>query len=389
MEKMDILRDHLHELMNTFFEKFNTDPNLNIKTQVHEKLACIIFSICLDTSRAKIDNSSDPSKTQFVDSNEQDRIDESKFYYFDLIFKHFGFFEEKTKNLLLKIYLYKLLDGKKFKELTSKQVYGPLTKEEYRRGYKYPEQSLSNPLLTLLQYSFRTAGAEEHDCILEFVKILNSKVKSTLEISHLLLKICIKNDDYEDVLKETFDTTFKIPNVKKNILMTSKENDPKPEICILLCALLEQTRSSDDSKKSQNSGRKTTHSVIIKSILELPKERIYVLDKCISSFKLEILIDVLHDIVDLATDDNIVAVLSQYKMIMRSIIIVSNYISNGTTNVGYQQFLEVIYKLLNKGAWKDAIQWKGIKLFMSKCKDKVDTKYLKDLPQEQLDELSL
>lgn len=206
-----------------------------------------------------------------VDSEEQERIDDSKFYYFGLIFKHFNSFEEKTKNTLLKIYFYRLLDGKKFKEPSTKPYFGPLTKEEYRNGMKHPQSPESNPLTNLLKYSLRDVAKEEHDCIYEFVKILNSKAKLNLEISHMLLRICINNDEYEDVLKEAFDTTFKIPSVKKSIMKPTKEW--KPEICILLCALLEQSRTSEDSKKVQVSGRKSTHRVIIKSLLELPKHR--------------------------------------------------------------------------------------------------------------------
>jgi hypothetical protein len=178
MKKMDRLRDYFFDLLNNFFEKFNKEASAQLKIEVHWKLCYMIFSICLDN--VHLEN---------VDSEEQERIDDSKFYYFGLIFKHFNSFEEKTKNILLKIYFYRLLDGKKFKEPSTKPYFGPLTKEEYRNGLKHPQCPERNPLTSLLKYSLGNVGKDEHDCIYEFVKILNSKAKLNLEISHMLLRI--------------------------------------------------------------------------------------------------------------------------------------------------------------------------------------------------------
>lgn len=271
--------------------------------------------------------------------------------------------------------------------MSSKYVFGPLTKEEYEGGFKHPVSLDENPLVDFVKQTLRFASPKEHDCLLEFIKILKTRAKLTLDISHAILEVSILNDGYEDIIKETFNTVLKIPNVQRMMKKTMKENDPKPEICVLLCALLENSKDSDEQSKIHNIGKRTKHSLIIHKILEAPKEKIFILDKCIESFKLEILIEVLNEIVDQASEQDITVVMNKYKVFMRSIIIACNYMSDSKPKAGFQQFLDVIYKFIKKGAWKDTLQWKGVVIFMDKCKSIVDLNMVKNLPDEIMQEL--
>lgn len=219
MQKMDSLRIHFHELLNHFFEKSAQEAETKTKIQVDKQLVYLIFSIILD-------HHTDP-KTSI---EEQLLIDESKLYYFDLIFKHFDHFEEETKNLLLKIYFYRLIGGIKFRESISKLTYGPLTKEEFKSGLKHPNSSDDSPILDLIKYGIRNAGKAEHNCLLEFIKILKTKAKLTSDVSQLILKHAILNDDYEDIIKETYSTIFKIPTVQRIIKKMTSANESTQEV---------------------------------------------------------------------------------------------------------------------------------------------------------------
>jgi hypothetical protein len=99
------------------------------------------------------------------------------------------------------------------------------------------------------------------------------------------------------------------------------------------------------------------------------------------------LIECLNEIVDHATEQDIAVVMNKYKVFMRSIIIAYNYMSDSKPKAGFQQFLDVIYKFIKKGAWKDTLQWKGVVIFMNKCKNIVDISKVKNLPDEQMQEL--
>lgn len=376
MQKMDGLRNYFHELLNHFFEKCTQEQDRKMKIEIHKQLVYLIFSIVLDNTQVKD-----------AGAGEQELIDESKLYYFDLIFKYFDTFEEETKNLLLKIYFYRLIGGEKFRESSGKPVFGPLTREENKSGLKHPVKIEESPLLDLLKYSLRYAGKEEHNCLLEFVKILKTKAKLTLDISHVILKVSILNDDYIDIIKEAFSNVFKIPSIQRIIKKASKDIDMKPEICTLLCALLEHSKTSEDHSKIQSAGKRSTHSLIIKTLLELPKDKMFILDKCTEAFRFETLIEVLNEIIDQATEETITEVMDKYKLFMRSILVASTFISSNKSDVGYQPFLDVIYKFVKIGAWKDTIQWKGITIFMMKCKDIVDLNILTELPKEQALEL--
>ena len=231
-DKMDVLRNYMHYLLDHFFEKASTEAQKSKKKDIHNQLVYLICSIVLDNTLL-----------QKIDSEEQERIDKSKFFYFGLIFKHFNHMEEETKALLLKQYFYKLIGGEKFKESSNKPIYGPLTKAEFKSGLKHPIKYEENPLLDLLKFSLQYVGKDEHDWLLEFIKILKSKAKLTNDVGDLILRVSILNDGYNDIIKETFSTTFKIPNVQRQIKSTSKEDEQKSELSILLWALLEQNRN--------------------------------------------------------------------------------------------------------------------------------------------------
>lgn len=73
---------------------------------------------------------------------------------------------------------------------------------------------------------------------------------------------------------------------------------------------------------------------------------------------------------------------------MRSILVIPNYLDTSKVEKVYQPFLDVIYKFIKKGAYKDELQWKGIMLFLKRCKDLVDFKeFTQELPKEKMEEL--
>jgi hypothetical protein len=251
----------MYELLDHFFIKANTEQMKSKKNDIHQQLVYLICSIVLDNTQL-------PK----VAKEEQDKIDQSKFFYFGLIFKHFNYMEDQTKGLLLKQYFYKLIGGEKFKELSNKPQFGPLTKSEFKSGLKHPVKYEENPLLDLLKFTLQYSGKDEYDCLMEFIKILKSKAKLTNDIADLILRVSILNDDYNDIIKETFSTTFKAPNVQRMLKNFNKEGEQKSELSLLLCALLEQNRPTDESK-THSSGKRNTHSLIIKTLLELPMDK--------------------------------------------------------------------------------------------------------------------
>ena len=113
----------------------------------------------------------------------------------------------------------------------------------------------------------------------------------------------------------------------------------------------------------------------------------FVLDECMPAIKHEVLVDVLNEIIDETPEENIVEMLDQYKMIMRAIIIMENFIKNRNTSVGDNEILELVYKLVNKGAWKNEIHSKGIKIFVKTSYKKVDFSRFDRTPKEYIDEL--
>jgi len=150
--RMSILKEYLHEQMDRTLEKFKDEPNKILKGDVYKQLVFLIFSIVLDNT-----------KSQNFDSEELDKIEASKFHYFDLIFKHFNSMEEETKNLLLKHYFYRMIGSEKFKESSGKPLFGPLTKDEFKSGLKHPVKIEESPLLELLKHSLRNLTGGEHN----------------------------------------------------------------------------------------------------------------------------------------------------------------------------------------------------------------------------------
>lgn len=376
MKKMDALRNYFYELLDLSFQSAYKETSKPVKLEMHKQLVYLIFSIILDNT-----------KLPKVDIEEQERIDESKFCYFGLIFKHFNSMEDETKSLLLKQYFYRLIGGEKFKESNNKPLYGPLTKAEFKSCLKHPVKYEENPLLDLIKQSLRQCGSDEHDCLLEFVKILKSKAKLTVDIYNVILRVCILNDNYNDVIKETFSTVFKMQNYQRVLKNAAKETDAKPEICVLLKILLDHNNTAEDQSKLQSSSKRGTHSVIIKALLELPAERKDIFNECIESFNEGILADVLNEILDAASEETISVVMEKYTMFMRSMLIVAGYHFSSRTDNDIQSLLQIIYKLVKKGGWMNKIQWKGIKLFLKQCKDFVNLENLAELPQEQAEEL--
>lgn len=268
--RYDMLREYLHTQIHHTFEKFKTEKNLIWKNDVYRQLLFLIFSIALNN---KI--------FEELDVEEQERIDQSKFFYFDLVFKHYDTMEQDTKNLLNKHYFYRLIGSEKFKDAPNKPYFGPLTKDEYKSGLKHPIKIEDNPLVDLLDASLRNLSADEHNCLMEFIGILKTKDKLTLKISHLILEKCILNTAYNDIIKETFSIIFKIQSVKRQ-LSDYEVLDSQAQQNKLIGILLEQTRHSEETvvnPNAKNKGRKgshkqTTHSLIIKNMLKLQPGKI-------------------------------------------------------------------------------------------------------------------
>jgi len=134
MKKQDHLREFFHSALEDMFKKtLEKEPKQKNDSSI--RLIHIIYCIM-----------SDEQKCEKADHNEQELIDKSKLFYFDLIFKYFNTFEEGTKNSLLKIIFYKIIQLNKFKESSAKPIQGPLTKEELKSGLKHPASIEENPI---------------------------------------------------------------------------------------------------------------------------------------------------------------------------------------------------------------------------------------------------
>lgn len=134
-DKNSILLKYFHELLNHFFDS-NSSENSKVKLDIHQALINLIYLIIVNDQ-----------KCEGASHYKQELIDQSKIYYFDLIFKYFNTFEEETKNWLIKIMFYKVIQSGKFKESSTKSILGPLTKDEFKSGMKHPASIDNNPML--------------------------------------------------------------------------------------------------------------------------------------------------------------------------------------------------------------------------------------------------
>lgn len=262
---------------------------------------------------------------------------------------------------------------------------GPPTKEDFKIGLRGPNNIEENPMLELVKFGLRNAGEEEHQSILQFVDILKSKARLTLDISHEILRASIFNKDYEDVIQKTFECTFKIPNVQKFVNKLSNEGEKKDLLVILISALLEYSKTTEDSRSSP--GRRNTHKMIINLLLKAPKKYITLMKSVINYLEVEVLIEVLNDIIDDAKEENIVEIMKDHIGAMRSILLALNLPHKDPPSI-VRDMLKVVYKYINKEAHKDGLTWKGILLVLKKCKDQFDISAVqKGLPQEKVKDI--
>jgi len=219
--------------------------------------------------------------------------------------------------------------------------------------------------------------------LLEFVKILKTKAKLSLEISHLILEKSILSDGYEEVIKETFSTIFKIPTVQRMLKNAGKDSDSPPEICTLLSALLDQSKHIEEQNKLQSGSKQTTHSLIIRTIMRLPMNKVYIFNSVNDKFKEAAFVSVLNEILDHATDETNEKVMNENTMFMRSILIAS-----AKTEIGIDKYFDIIKKLIKKGPWKFKLQWSGVKLFLKQHKNEfTDRSILEFIPEVHRNEL--
>jgi len=371
--KGDMMRNFFHESLDNLFIKQISEPS-RTKSDCQKSLLVLIYRIIAD------DN-----KCESADHDTQELIDKCKLFYFDLIFKYYNTFEEETKNWLIKIMFYKIIQIPKFKEGSSKPFMGPPTKEDFKLGLKHPINIEENPMLELVKFGLRNAGQEEHESILQFVDILKSKARLTLDISHEILRASIFNTGYLDVIEKTFETTLKIPNIQKFINKIPNEGTESEKLSILISALLENSKTTGDSRPSP--GKRNTHKMITDLLLKAPKSYIKLMKSVINYIEVEILVEVLHEIIDEASEDNIDAVMKKHIGAMRSILLALTLPHNDPTSVS-QSMLEVVYKFTHKKAWKDNLTWKGILLVFKKCKEDFDiNKVFEHLPEDNLKDI--
>ena len=124
--------------------------------------------------------------------------------------------------------------------------------------------------------------------------------------------------------------------------------------------------------------------MIIKVLLTAPKEYISLMKDLINYIDVDVLIEALHDIIDEATEENVVMIMNNHIGAMRSILLALNLQQNNKTFT-VKSVLEVIYKFIQKGAWKDNITWKGILLVLKKCREEFNIEEIENsLPEDHI-----
>ena len=84
--KYDELRDHFHDMIDRIFAKYAKHQNAAQKSNAYKHILLLIFNIAIDNKIVDEKN-----------VEEQGKINSSKLFYFDLIFKHFNSMENENK----------------------------------------------------------------------------------------------------------------------------------------------------------------------------------------------------------------------------------------------------------------------------------------------------